>query len=86
MTGIVDIFGDPFIIPIVLIGLLAIMGAFYKSKKMRALGKFCGYMLFFYLWFIMVDCIIMPNVGTDSEYLRWILYSIPLFVFLKRLT
>lgn len=82
-----DFTDSPFLIPLIIIGFLAILGAFYKSKTFRSLGIMAFYVLFFMIWVSIVQYVIMPATnleGYDYMFLQLLLQSIPFILLYKR--
>ncbi len=89
MSGLFDFLQNPFIIPIIIIGFLAILGLLHKSGKMRRIAKIAAWILFFWLWIVLVENVIMPSSGIpmtsmDYTYVNLFLTSIPFLIFIVK--
>jgi len=85
--GLMDIFGSPFYIVILAIGVLAALYLFSKSWRAKKIGKLCIVLVVFFIWFSIVDSIILPNCGFAADSanysgLKLILYIIPIAIYI----
>ena len=90
MNPFFELFSSPFIIPMICIGFIAILSLFYKTEKMRIIGRLCLKIFLIWLWFVIVDNGIMPATGLDPgspDYscLRLFLYIIPIAYIILRM-
>ena len=90
MDWLGDLFNSPYTIIMIMVGVLAVLTILAKSTKARKLGKFCGWILVFCIWLMVVDKGIMPVTGLDpisADYqsLRSLLSAVPFIIFILKL-
>lgn len=90
MDWLGDLVNSPYTLILILIGVIALLTILAKSTKARKLGKFCGWILVFCIWLMLVDKAIMPAtgldpIGADYQSLRSLLSALPFVIFLLRL-
>ena len=84
--GLMDIFGSPFYLVIIAIGVFAALTLLSKSWRAQKVGKLCIVLVVFFIWFSIVDSAILPNCGFAADSanysgLKLILYIIPIIIY-----
>ena len=84
--GLTDIFGSPFYLVIIAIGIFAALTLLSKSWRAQKVGKLCIVLVVFFIWFSIVDSVILPNctfAADSANYsgLKMILYIIPITIY-----
>lgn len=85
--GIYDLFGSPFYIVIVCIGIFAALTLLSRSWRAKKIGKWCIIVTVFFIWFSIVDYIILPSCGlapssADYSGLKLLLYILPIGIYI----
>lgn len=82
-----DLFGNPYVLPMICLGVLAVLAFFSRSEKGKKIGHICIYALIISFYYLLIDTLLMPAFGlvpTSAGYLALhsILYLAPVFYLL----